>query len=96
LDDSPELYASFDWELHKTLTICSNNPIYSMILNGFSGFYEQMGLIYFQQEEARLSSQSFYRRSKSCPEKDHEEAEKITRKVMQDSITLWEKPVTKA
>jgi GntR family transcriptional regulator, negative regulator for fad regulon and positive regulator of fabA len=92
LDDSPELYASFDWELHKTLTICSNNPIYTMILNGFTGFYEQMGLIYFQQADARSSSGSFYRSlQKAATNKDSEGAEKITRKVMQDSITLWEK-----
>lgn len=92
LGDSPELYASFDWELHKTLTICSNNPIYSMILNGFTGFYEQMGLIYFQQEDARASSQSFYRSlQKAARNEDPQEAEEITRKVMQDSLTLWEK-----
>jgi GntR family transcriptional regulator, negative regulator for fad regulon and positive regulator of fabA len=96
LNDSPDLYASFDWELHKTLTICSNNPIYSLILNGFSGFYEQMGLLYFQQEEARLSSQSFYQAlQKAALKIDPREAEKITRKVMQLSIILWEK-VTKA
>ena len=92
LDDSPEIYASFDWELHKTLTILSNNPIYSMILNGFTGFYEQMGLVYFQPADARVSSKSFYLAlQKAARNKDPEEAEVITRKVMRESIILWEK-----
>jgi GntR family transcriptional regulator, negative regulator for fad regulon and positive regulator of fabA len=92
LDALPGSFASFDWELHKTLTICSKNPIYSMILNGFTGFYEQMGMVYFQTTEARTSSQSFYQAlQKAARDKDSRGAEDITRKVMQESINLWEK-----
>jgi GntR family transcriptional regulator, negative regulator for fad regulon and positive regulator of fabA len=92
LDASPGSFASFDWELHKTLTVCSKNPIYSMILNGFTGFYEQMGLVYFQTTDARASSQSFYQAlQKAARDKDPHAAEDITRKVMQESIALWKK-----
>jgi GntR family transcriptional regulator, negative regulator for fad regulon and positive regulator of fabA len=92
LDDSPGLYASFDWKLHKSLTICSNNPIYTMILNGFTGFYEQMGFIYFQEPEARAASQNFYKiLQKAARNQDAVKAEEITRKVMQESVSLWEK-----
>jgi GntR family transcriptional regulator, negative regulator for fad regulon and positive regulator of fabA len=92
LDDSPGLYASYDWKLHKALTICSNNPIYTMILNGFTGFYEQMGIIYFQELEARAASHNFYTiLQQAARNRDSKKAEEITRRVMQESISLWEK-----
>jgi GntR family transcriptional regulator, negative regulator for fad regulon and positive regulator of fabA len=92
LNDSASLYASYDWKLHKALTICSNNPIYTMILNGFTGFYEHMGLIYFQAAEARAASQNFYKiLQQAARNQDSKKAEEITRMVMQQSISLWEK-----
>jgi GntR family transcriptional regulator, negative regulator for fad regulon and positive regulator of fabA len=92
LDESPEKYASYDWELHKALTVWSNNPIYSMILNGFTGFYEKMGTIYFHLNAARVSSRNFYQAlQKAARDGEADEAQAITRKVMRDSISLWEK-----
>jgi GntR family negative regulator for fad regulon and positive regulator of fabA len=90
LDDTPEAFASFDWDLHYTLTIASGNPIYTLILNGFAGFYEQMARLYFAQPEARASSLAFYDGLLAAARRDDAaEAERITRSVMQESITLW-------
>ena len=44
LGDDPTAFARFDWLLHHRLTVCSGNPIYTLILNGFRGFYEEMAL----------------------------------------------------
>ncbi len=91
LEDTPPAFAAFDWTLHHTLTIASGNPVYTLILNGFAGFYEQMACLYFEQAQARAASRAFYaallaaaRRGKAA------QAEQITRKVMQQSIKLWQ------
>jgi GntR family negative regulator for fad regulon and positive regulator of fabA len=91
LGDSPSAFASFDWALHKTLAYYSNNPIYSMILNGFAGFYEQMSCLYFNYPLAQASSRAFYiALQQAARRKDPQEAEQITRWIMQESIDLWE------
>jgi GntR family negative regulator for fad regulon and positive regulator of fabA len=90
LDDTPEALAAFDWRLHHTLTVASGNPVYTLILNGFAGFYEQMARLYFAQAEARSASRAFYTALLAAARKgDAAAAERITRSVMQDSIELW-------
>ncbi|GIV96790.1 MAG: fatty acid metabolism regulator protein [Herpetosiphonaceae bacterium] len=91
LDDVPEAFAAFDWQLHRTLTICSGNPIYTLILNGFAGFYEQMARLYFAQPEARASSRSFYAALRGAAlSGDAGEAERVARQVLAESIALWQ------
>jgi GntR family transcriptional regulator, negative regulator for fad regulon and positive regulator of fabA len=91
LDDSPTAFASFDWKLHKCLAYYSNNPIYSLILNGFTGFYEEMGCRYFMYPPAQASSRAFYNDLwQVARSKDGQRAEGIARAVMQESIVLWQ------
>lgn len=91
LDNLPEAYASFDWHLHQTLTVASGNPIFTLILNGFAGFYEQMAASYFRQPVARQVSQDFYQSlQRAVTQKDAGLAENITREVMMQSLALWE------
>ncbi len=90
LHDTAEAFAAFDWILHYTLTVASGNPVYTLILNGFAGFYEEMARLYFAQPEARASSQAFYAALLAAiQQEDAAEAERITRAVMQESIALW-------
>ncbi len=90
LDDAPEAFASFDWKLHHTLTTASGNPVYTLILNGFAGFYEEMARLYFAQPGARRSSRAFYAALQAAAtQADGAEAERITRSVMLESIALW-------
>jgi GntR family transcriptional regulator, negative regulator for fad regulon and positive regulator of fabA len=90
LPDTPEAFAAFDWGLHRTLTFASGNPVYTWILNGFSGFYEAMACRYFAGSDARISSRAFYATlldaAQAC---DADRAETITRQVMQHSLELW-------
>jgi GntR family transcriptional regulator, negative regulator for fad regulon and positive regulator of fabA len=89
--DTPESFASFDWRLHHTLTVSSGNPIYTLILNGFSGFYQEMARHYFQQTLARQASRLFYTvLMEKALLKDGLAAESLTRAVMLESITLWQ------
>jgi GntR family negative regulator for fad regulon and positive regulator of fabA len=90
LDDTPAAFAAFDWTLHHTLTIASKNPVYTLILNGFAGFYKEMALRYFSQPEALASSRAFYvALLDAARQGDPARAERITRQVMLDSIELW-------
>jgi GntR family transcriptional regulator, negative regulator for fad regulon and positive regulator of fabA len=91
LNDCPEDYANFDWRLHHILTIASGNPIFTLILNGFAGFYEQMACIYFKQADTRKASQEYYRSLYSATiNNDALLAENITCSMMTESILLWE------
>ncbi len=90
LEDTPEAYATFDWNLQYTLTVASGNPINTLILNGFAGFYEQMARLYFHLPKARASSRAFYRALLAAAKKGNAaQAERVMRAVMQQSIELW-------
>ncbi len=90
LRDMPRDFADFDWRLHHLLTTASGNPIYTLILNGFAGFYERMARLYFRQAQAREASRSFYEALlRAARRADGKAAEAITRDVMARSLAFW-------
>ena len=89
LADEPAAFATYDWHLHHRLTILSGNPIFTLILNGFSELYPPMAERYFQTAAARTSSRAFYAGLLAAAlEGDAETAEAITRRVMAASLAL--------
>ncbi len=100
LRDTARDFADFDWRLHRLLTIVSGNPIYTLILNGFAGFYERMARIYFRRARAREASRLFYEALlRAARRADGQAAEAVTREVMARSMVLWreanEKPAAR-
>lgn len=94
LDDSPQAFATFDWELQQFLTHKSGNPIYNLIMNSFADFYVELAQAYFALQEARQSSKVYYAiLLKSAKQQDTNMAEKATREVMLHSVDLWQKLV---
>ncbi len=90
LDDAPEAFACFDWDLHHALTVASGNPVYTLILNGFGGIYVQLARLYFAPQQARAASCAFYDALLAAIQQgDAGEAERVTRAVMEESIELW-------
>jgi GntR family negative regulator for fad regulon and positive regulator of fabA len=90
LEDTPEAYAAFDWAVHRGLTILSGNPIYTLMFNGFTGFYEQMARLYFASPAARLASRQFYQALYDAAlAGDAAQARQITTQVMTASIEYW-------
>ncbi len=90
-DDDPAAFARFDWHLHRQLTILSGNPIYTLILNGFQGFYEDIARGYFEKGGARALSASFYFDLKNLArQSDPQAAEAVCRQVMSASINVWQ------
>lgn len=91
LADTPEAFAEYDLQLHTQFTIFSDNPVFTLILNGFGDLYQNMALRYFAGPAARAHSRSFYQRLLAAGQaRDAAEAEAITRAVMQDSLKLWQ------
>ncbi len=87
---TPADYARFDWQLHHLLTVRSGNPIYTLILNGFRGFYEDIARRYFAAPEARRLSDGFYADLRAAARAaDAGAAETLTRAVMRQSIITW-------
>ena len=88
--DTAEDFTSADLEMHCTLTRLSENPVFTLILNGFGDLYRTMGLIYFQKQQNRDHSRSFYKKLLSAVlSNDPFMVEEVTRRVMEDSISLW-------
>ncbi|MBK8989150.1 MAG: fatty acid metabolism transcriptional regulator FadR [Chloroflexi bacterium] len=91
LADETAVYAAYDWQLHRHLTIQSNNAIYTLILNGFTGFYEQLAQVYFASADARARSRTFYAELYAAAQQaDADRAEALTRATMAESIQLWQ------
>ena len=86
----PADYAGFDWQLHHLLTVRSGNPIYTLILNGFRGFYKEIARRYFAATEARRLSNQFYADLRAAARAgDADAAEALARAVMRRSISTW-------
>jgi len=91
LKDTAESFASFDWELHRHLTISSGNHIYTLIMNGFSDFYEQLARVYFMSSDARNNSRRFYASlAEAAVDQDADMAEQVSRAAMVESIDSWQ------
>ena len=92
LDDTPPAFARADWELHHLLTQRASNPVFRMLLNSFQELYILMGEQYFSFPECRRSSRAYYANLLTCARAGAEcDAEALTRRVMEESLTLWEK-----
>jgi len=91
LPELPQAFASFDWQLHHKLTVLSGNPIFTLILNGFSSLYQPMACIYFDSIHSRHNSRAFYAELYSAARtSDPHAAEEITLRVMKDSLSIWQ------
>jgi len=92
VNDSAEVFAAFDWKVHLQLSILSGNPVFTMILNGFTRMYYELGRQYFSMMEAREYSHSFYQALlQAAIAGDGCKAEEICQRVMQESIEFWKK-----
>ena len=90
LQDSAEVFAQADWDLHHGLTLASGNPVFTLILNGFADFYVEMARRYFSQSSARTASRTWYAGLLRAAELgDPDAAERTTRQAMHESLDLW-------
>ncbi|TCJ02495.1 GntR family transcriptional regulator [Cytobacillus praedii] len=92
LQDDTKSYAAFDWALQQNLTQLSPNPIYRLLFNSFTEIYIPMAEKYFKEPHHRIvSNQYFNELVTSLLKGDVEEAERITKTMMEKSLILWKK-----
>jgi len=92
LPDSPEPFASFDWELHWQLTRHAGNTFFLHFMNSVRGLYECIGIPYFNHQQTRAHSRVFYQQLQECAHKqDAAAAGALAKRVMEESAVLWER-----
>ncbi|MCE5209376.1 MAG: GntR family transcriptional regulator [Chloroflexi bacterium] len=90
LIEDANVYGKVDWKLHHTLTILSDNPIYTLILNGFKDYYQLLAPQYFMLEISRKTSRSFYQELKEAAfSRNSRQAGELAEQIMIRSIELW-------
>jgi GntR family negative regulator for fad regulon and positive regulator of fabA len=88
--DTTEEMAAADWRLHYRMCILSGNPVFTLILNGFSSLYQNMALRYFEQPEARSHSHRFYHSLTTAASDGWPgAAEALVKQVMEESVKFW-------
>lgn len=93
--DTAEAFADYDWRLHFALTLASQNPVFTLILNGFGDFYREMAVLYFDAPAARRASTDFYDALHAAAKKRQAaRAEAVTREAMQHSLDHWNRLAT--
>jgi len=92
LEDNPSAFASADWELHIRLTQLAPNPIFRFLFNGFQKLSTQVGEKYFAFPECRQLSRHFYAELLNDARSGAAfDAETLTRRIMEESLALWQK-----
>jgi len=86
----PAEFARADWDLHRVLTIASGNPVFTLILNGFTDLYARAATRYFEHENARQLSMTYYKEmQQAVMHRDPHAAQAATERVMQETTKLW-------
>jgi GntR family negative regulator for fad regulon and positive regulator of fabA len=91
LDQSPEQFTHFDWQLQHHLTVLSQNPVFVMILNSFKDLFLNLAPFYFSIPAAREHSLHYYDdMANAAGEHDPELAKKLTENIMRESLYFWQ------
>ncbi|MCD6576418.1 MAG: FCD domain-containing protein, partial [Anaerolineaceae bacterium] len=94
LEEKPEIFSSFDWELHWRLTLYAHNSIFTHFMNSVRRLYEIIGIPYFSYPKTRRHSRKFYLRLRElAAEGNSKAAEELTQQVMSESAALWDEIV---
>jgi GntR family negative regulator for fad regulon and positive regulator of fabA len=92
LEDDPFVFARADWDLHLRLTQLTPNPMFRFLFNGFHNLSITIGGQYFAYPECRQHSRRFYLELLNCARSEAAfDAETLTRRVMEESLALWQK-----
>ncbi|HEX2981125.1 MAG TPA: fatty acid metabolism transcriptional regulator FadR [Anaerolineaceae bacterium] len=90
--DSTQVFAEYDWRLHRQMCILSGNPVFTLFINSVQRLYLEMGLIYFEHAETRAHSTGYYTQMLAAAQAaDCPSAFQITQEVMSASRDMWVK-----
>ncbi len=80
--DDSESYVNYDWQFLHMLSRATENPICTLILNGFKTFYMRVGKFYYSKLETRELALAFYQQLLTMI-RDGNEIEQIISKLWQ-------------
>lgn len=90
LSDDPQVFADFDWKLHRALTILSENSVFTLFINTVQEMYSILGKIYYSSPELRSHSCGFYGDLlMSARKRDGEAAGVLAERIMVESKNLF-------
>jgi GntR family transcriptional regulator, negative regulator for fad regulon and positive regulator of fabA len=90
LEDSADTFSTYDWQIHRQLTILSDNPVFTLFINSVARLYGVVGAVYFAHADARAHSLQYYRGLLECAQRqDSQAAQLLTERVMRESLDLW-------
>ena len=91
MPDTQDAFSRADWEVHVLLCVASENPVFTLILNGFQEIYQRMAASYFSIPELRAHSRAYYAALSAIAYKqDANAAERVTHLVMKRSQEAWD------
>jgi len=94
LSDAPDKFSHFDWQLHWLLSVCSENVVFTHLINSMQRLYEITGALYFEFQETRQHSRQFYRLLSNCTaSKNGTKAGALALHVMSESASFWKELV---
>jgi GntR family negative regulator for fad regulon and positive regulator of fabA len=70
LQETSDDFVDYDWQLMHQVSQTTENPIYTLILNGFKTLYLRVGKYYFSFKETRSLALEFYNQLKTMIEED--------------------------
>lgn len=90
LDSDAEKFMEYDWELQRLMALMSGNPLFRMILNDFDFMYRTLGIIYFENADAKKTSLLYYKNLLvAVCERNGDKAEKIVLDAMEKALEIW-------
>ncbi len=90
VEDDSLSYIDFDWRMQQECAVLSNNPVYSLMLNGFKNVYYRIGRYYFEQSATRALAKNYYLKLKRVVlVQDVDALYKAVRTYARESEALW-------
>lgn len=90
IEDTAQAFTNYDWELQLLMASQSGNFFFRNILNDFDFIYRNMATDYFEMDEARMSSRSYYKDLLFLvTNRDVDGVAKLVSQVMDMALALW-------
>ena len=92
LNQLPDKFTHFDWQLQHQLATLGGNPVFVLILNSFQELFFQLAPFYFSMIVAQEHSMNYYDAlAHAALQKDPDRAAHLTEVVMCESLDFWQR-----
>lgn len=88
-ENTPALFAEYDWQLQIKMVTLSGNPVFNMIYNDFKPLYEVMGKKYFENKASIRLSKSYYKELISAIDDNAGDISGIVKKTLKETRKIW-------